>query len=330
MPIEVYAFKNNNSILLDSSSGGAFTEVVNSIFRLYPSKKVVVYGAAFDEEFNVRHMSASSIDGCKRFRGSKYVQSNLKGVFDDIIYNLKSNNVVVFSGTPCQNKLLSDFLKKGNISDINLFKIDVICHGTPKPQIWKDYVKWLENNNKSKLLEYSFRYKDDKTKNPYTSYAKFKNGKKKINTLDVKLFNRLFLQRLILTEKCFSCNFANINRITDITLGDFWGIEKIMPDFSNENGVSEILVNTDKGKSVIDNIKKFNENNLEIRIKRCFSNEYIKYQNNLNKSADKPINYDKFSNEYKKYGMDYVIKKYAGYTFKNYIKEHLKKIGGKL
>lgn len=327
IPIEVYAFKNKTDILIKSSSGGAFTEVISSIFRLYPSKKIVIYGAIFDSNFNVCHASVSNLKDCKKFRGSKYVQSNLKGIFDDIAYNLNARNIVVFSGTPCQNQLLNIFLKKKKISTDNLFKIDVICHGTPKPNIWKSYVRWLEKKNKSKLIGYSFRYKDGKKRKSYSAYAKFENKKEKIDSLDVKVFNRLFLRRLTLTEKCFTCNFANIERVTDITLGDFWGIEKIMPDFPNKNGVSEILVNTKKGKTIIEDIKQFNSNNLQVNIERCFSNEYINYQNNLNQPAERPLNYDKFNAEYKKYGIEYVIKKYAGYAFKNRIIDFIKRFG---
>ena len=324
MPLEVYALKSNEQVLKKSSSGGAFTEIISTIFRLYPKNEIVVYGAAFDKDFNVKHMSANSIDECLKFNGSKYVQSNLKGVFESVICNLNKGKVVVFSGTPCQHKVLSKIIYNKKIDDTNLIRIDIICHGTPKPKIWSDYVQWLETVNRSKLIDFSFRYKG--CKKTYSSYAKFEDGREKINTLDIKIFNRLFLRRLILTEKCFKCEYANINRITDITLGDFWGIEKIIPDFPNDYGVSEILVNTIKGKKIIEEIKKLNKKNDDIVIKQCLTNEYIKYQNNLNQSAEKPVDYDKFMIEYRNNGIKFVIQKYAGYTLKGKTKEFIKNI----
>ena len=220
---------------------------------------------------------------------------------------------------------MTNLIHNKEIDDTNLIRIDIICHGTPKPEIWSDYVQWLEMKNKSKLIDFSFRYKG--CKKTYSSYAKFENGKEKINSFDIKMFNRLFLRRLILTEKCFKCEFAKIERITDITLGDFWGIEKIMPDFSKDNGVSEILVNTAKGKYIIESIKKFNRKNADIRLEQCLTNEYIKYQNNLNQPTEKPVDYDNFKIEYKNNGIEFVMKKYAGYTLKGKIKDFVKGIG---
>lgn len=324
MPLEVYAFKNNEKVLRKSSSGGAFTEIISTIFRLYPKNEIIVYGAAFDENLNVKHMSANSVDECLKFNGSKYVQSNLKGVFESVITDLKQGKLVVFSGTPCQHKALTNLIHNKRIDDTNLIRIDIICHGTPKPKIWSDYVQWLEIKNKSKLIDFSFRYKG--CKKSYSSYAKFENGKEKINSFDTKMYNRLFLRRLILTEKCFKCEFAKIERITDITLGDFWGIEKIMPDFPRNNGVSEILVNTAKGKHIIEDIKNFNKKNNDVVLEQCFSNEYIKYQNNLNRPAEKPIDYDDFKIEYKNKGIKFVMKKYAGYSLKGKIKDFIKGI----
>ncbi len=283
-----------------------------------------MYGAAFDENLNVKHMSADSVDECLKFNGSKYVQSNLKGVFESVITDLKQGKLVVFSGTPCQHKVLTNLIHNKKIDDTNLIRIDIICHGTPKPKIWFDYVQWLEIKNKSKLVDFSFRYKG--CKKSYSSYAKFENGKEKINSFDTKMYNRLFLRRLILTEKCFKCEFAKIERITDITFGDFWGIEKIMPDFPRNNGVSEILVNTAKGKHIIEDIKNFNKKNNDIVLEQCFSNEYIKYQNNLNRPAEKPIDYDDFKIEYKNKGIKFVMKKYAGYSLKAKFKDFIKSI----
>ncbi len=330
MPIEVYAFKNNENILSKSSSGGAFDAVVKAYYNANKEKyrlnesDMLVYGAAFDDDFNVVHKAAYSKDECKMFRGSKYVKSHVGNVYKEVGEHLLRGKAVLFSGTPCQVQALKNFLRSNDIETERLYLIDLICHGTPKPEIWSDYRKWIEKKYTSKITWVSFRDKSDKSKN-YSIRINLQNGKSLVNKLETSLFTGLFLNRYIMEQGCYKCPFANLNRCGDITLGDFWGIEDIIPEFPKQDGVSEVLVNSQKGMILLEDIKKHSQKDKTF-LKQCFSNEYIKYQNNLQKPAEKPKRLEEFNLDYKIGGFEYIIKKYVGYNYKGKLKYYIKKI----
>lgn len=323
MPIEVYAFKNNEDVLYKSSSGGAFWAILEACYGM-SENNIVVYGASFGNDFKVMHKAAYTMEECEQFRGSKYVKSDTKNVYKEIEEHLGRGNRVLFSGTPCQVAALKTRLKNKGIDTKNLYSIDLICHGTPKPQVWEDYKRWIESKYKSKISGVSFRDKNSSGAK-YSLKLTLRNGKVLVNTLETSIFTRLFLRRLIMEEGCYRCPFANMQRQGDITLGDFWGIENIMPDFPTNGGVSLILVNTDNGKLLIDEIKK-NVSNEKTHIEQCFSSEYIKYQNNLQKPADRPDNIEAFKGYYREKGFDCTIKKYAGYGCLDRIKYKVKRL----
>lgn len=327
MPISVYAFINNKDILFKSSSGGAFTAIAKTFFDLNPACSHIVYGACFDKDFNVVHDAAYTLADCEKFRGSKYVRSTSAPVYEKIEKNLLANKYVLFSGTPCQVAALKKSLKNKNIDTAKLYTIDLICHGSPKPQIWTNYKNWLEKKYKSKICYVNFRHKDENNKS-YCLKIKLKNGQVLINTLETSIFRRLFFRGFAFPDGCYKCPFANLNRLGDITLGDFWGIENIFPAFPAKNGVSEILVNSEKGNILLTNLK--NSLTEDALLKQCFSDDYIKYQNNLQKPANKPPNYKQFVEDYNKRGFEYVIKKYVGYNISGKIKYILRKFITKL
>ena len=139
--------------------------------------------------------------------------------------------------------------------------------------------------------------------------------------LEIGLYNRLFLRHYLFVPGCFSCPFANLDRQGDVTLGDFWGIETIMPDFPVKH-VSEVLVNTHKGQFLMEKIKAC-ATSVGYTVEQCHSDEYVKYQNNLQKPADKPADYNAFLADYQKGGMDTILKKYAHYDFLHRLKYRL-------
>jgi len=323
MPKEVYAFKNNRDILLKSSSGGAFWAVLEACYRK-SNNEVTVYGAMFDDKFRVVHNAAYTLEECAPFRGSKYVRSDTRNSYIEIEDELVQGKTVLFSGTPCQVAALKTRLSNKGIDTKKLYVVDVICHGTPRAEYWESYKTWIEKKYGSEFSEVSFRDKS----NPGAKYSMriaMKNGRVLVNKLETALFTRLFLRRLIMEEGCYKCPFANLHRHGDITLGDFWGIEKVMPDFPEKDGVSLVLVNTDKGSALIDEVKRAAEEDNKI-IKQCFSDGYIEYQNNLQKAAERPGNTDIFKAEYKQKGFDYIVKKYAGYSFVGRMKHKVKKL----
>ena len=312
---EVYAVKHTSDLVrLLSSSGGAYTAISDFIIK---DKKGICYGATFDEEFNVRHKEAITTSERNKFRGSKYVQSKLGNVFYHIKQNLVNGKLILFTGTPCQNAGLVKYLKLSKIDTSNLILNDIVCHGVASPKIWKDYVVFIEEKNKSKIKNYTFRFKE-KGWRGYNVKVEFENNTIKLNTKDVLKYVKLFNFNLILRPSCYNCKFSNLNRPSDLTIGDFWGIEKSMPGFEDTKGVSLVLVNTRRGKDIFERIKS----NLIYRqsnISDCM-------QLNLYQPTPKPENREKFWKDYGEKGFKYIAKNYTRNKLLKRIKSYIKKI----
>jgi len=318
---KVYALKNSEKELMKSSSGGAFIAICNVFEKKYGKGNVVFYGACFDKDLNVTHNYVTTLEDCKIFQGSKYVKSNYSSCLKNIENNLNEKKAVLFSGTPCQVFAIKTYLNNKKVDTNKLLCVDIICHGTPKKQVWDDYKKWLEKKEKSTLINYSFRYKPEGWK-AYPALAEFINGNKKINTAETSVYSKLHMLGYTINEGCFSCQFSNQNRYGDITLGDYWGIENINSNISNKNGVSLVITNTDNGDSLLEQMKK-DEKILVIETK---TDSYIKYQHNLKNATERPKKYEKFWEDYNKNEFEIILKKYLGYGKKYIIKHNLKRM----
>lgn len=316
---KVYALKNSKEVI-KSSSGGAFISICRALELKYGRGNVTFYGVCLDSEMNVIHKRVSYADECSIFQGSKYVKSDIKNCYELVRQDLLNGKIVLFSGTPCQVYGVKAYINNKNTSDNNLFTIDIICHGTPKKKIWRDYIEWLEKKKKSKLINYSFRYKPEGWK-AYPAFAQFENGKKLVNTAETSVFSKLHMERYSINNGCFSCRFSNMNRTGDITIGDYWGIERINPKIYDKNGVSLVIVNTKAGEEAI----KIIQEDKNVIVVQTIENQYLRYQHNLNKPTEKPEEYEKFWEEYEKYGMDYVIRKYLNYNSKYKFNFRIKK-----
>lgn len=323
MILSAYALKKTDSKSLNSASGGAFIAVAQAFFEAHPN------GIAFAVELingkNIRYSSATSLEECSKFQGSKYVESNIIECRDEVISCIQNKPTLVV-GLPCQIYALKQYIKHKSLDEKNLITIDIMCHGTPQKNFWNDYTDWLEAHYNSNLIDYSFRYQKAKWNN-YPAMAEFSNGKRYINTMEVKLYNKLFLSGLILKEGCFSCHFANQERPGDITLADFWGIEDVLPEFKVQKSTSLVLCNSNIGEQLVGGALK--QNNMHFM--KCRNKNYVKYQHNLSTPTAKPIQLEKFRTDYKSYGFDYCIKKYCDYSLKGqlvfYIKKSLNELG---
>lgn len=245
-----YAVKNKNlNEQLKSSSGGAFSVLANEVLE----KKGTIYGAAFDENLKLEHVRVDNCKELSKLRGSKYVQSKLENVYENIKRDLKEGKFVLFVGTPCQVAGIKSYFEN---QYENLLLIDLVCHGVPSQKLFSKYIKWLENKNKSTVEIYEFRNKE-KNKWGWTSKikVKFKNGKEKYISAKLDPYYKSFGNETTYREVCYDCKYSNINRMGDITIGDYWGIEKIHPEFYDENGVSAVIVNTEKGKKFFSTVK---------------------------------------------------------------------------
>ena len=245
---------NNDDIWYESASGGVFTAITNYVLE----NDGVVYGAAYNKEWEVEHSSASSISDAVKFRGSKYVQSKLNDTFREIKSNLLSGQLVLFSGTPCQVAGLKSYLKKDYQ---NLITVDLLCHCVPSPRIFKDYINYIQNRYKKKISKINMKDKTLGWNSFQTPRIYFEDGTSIFNIEDTKLWETIFYSHIAVRPSCYSCRFSNLNRVGDFTIGDYWGVEKFHPEFCVPNGASILLINSRKGQEAF----------------RSFSN-YLKYE----------------------------------------------------
>lgn len=244
------AWACDEEILKKSSSGGAFSILSRQVI----SKGGYVYGAAFDEDFQLKHLSAHTESELEKLRGSKYLQSFIGKIFVDIKQKLGDGIPVLFCGTPCQVAGLNMYLGR---AEPNLITIDLVCHGVPSPQVFSTYKKWLEKENKSAISSYSFRDKQWSWYR-YNTLVTFADN----TTLRVKFeddpWMQGFLRNYFLRPSCHHCKFANMNRQSDITLADYWANYckwwKGEKD-NRDSGCSLILLNTVKGRKAFEEVK---------------------------------------------------------------------------
>lgn len=309
-PLNIYAVKcKDKEIVKKSTSGGAFT--VLSDFTL--NNNGVVYGVVYDEEWNVSFLCAKNEKDRNKMRGSKYVQSYIENIYIDLKKQLDENKNVLFVGTPCQCAGLSQYLNKNYE---NLLICDIVCHGVPSPKIFKEYIKFLQEKRKSKIRSYNFRDKNVSWNGANVTVV-YENGKKFTNKMYEEIFSKLYFDHIITRPSCHNCIYTNIKRVSDITIGDFWGIEKSHPDFYDKSGVSLVLVNTIKGKKYF--------NNITDSINYIESNTIECNQPQLNEPIKESKLQIKFWNDYSKYGFNYILKKYTCVGIKKRIIMYIKK-----
>ena len=320
--MKVYAFKSTPDIVKKSSSGGAFSRIAMTFAKIQDDK-FSLYGAAWTDNNEVRHLKATQLEDIALFNGSKYAKSDIKGIYINVENDLTSGRRVLFSGTPCQVYSLIKYLDKKNVRTDNLLTVDIICHGTPDPRILKDYIAWLEKKYKSKVIDISFRDKSVGWKR-YPTKILFENGKILRRSYDAQLYMRMYFSLLILNKGCYSCGFSSLERVGDITLGDFWGIDKIMPGISSKKGVSLMIVNSGKGEKIVKMLEQSCTDSE--MIKQYSGSEFLNYQHNLNQATEKPDLYEDFWLDYNKYGFYYVVEKYKFNTLKGRVKFWVKSL----
>ncbi len=246
-----YALVNKNENLLKkSSSGGAFLSIAEYVFR----KDGVVVGCAFDEELKACHIVTYDLEECiEKLCGSKYVQSDIGLIYSKVKDILSTERLVLFTGTSCQIEGLYLYLKK---KPKNLITIDLICHGVSSPLLWEKHKKYLERRVKERIKKYRFRGKEKEGWALYYYYYYYgdKNRCKKGPSLLDRYYTD-FLKGTNYREACYICKYANLNRVGDFTIGDFWGVEKYFPFLDKHKGVSLVLVNTCKAEKLLDCIK---------------------------------------------------------------------------
>lgn len=235
-----YAFASDEQICKSSSSGGLFSLIAAQILE----QGGVVFGAGYDESFRVCHRRIDSLDQIPLLRTSKYVQSDTLQTFRETEDLLKAGRKVLFAGTPCQIAALKQFLAKDYDA---LYTQDIICHGVPSPGVWTEYLRQM---HQKPIQSVSFR---DKTLgwNDFGMKICYEDGTSYFKKATEDPFERAFLANLILRPSCYQCQYKTVERVSDITLADYWGVEAVHPELKDQQGVSLVLTHTQKGEALL-------------------------------------------------------------------------------
>lgn len=242
------AINKNKEELRKSASGGMFYILAKYVIE----KNGVVFGVEYGENLRVQHNYYETLEDCKKFQGSKYVRSNVGNSYIKVREFLEQDRYVLFTGTPCQCNALKTYLKKDYKK---LILCDIICHANPSQKVFDKYICELEKQNNKKIIDIKFR---DKIKGWKSSMPViyFEDG----STIENKIFYESFVGELFDRPSCHECKFSISDRITDFTIGDFWGIDKVIPEIEDENtGISLLSVNSEKAMKIFEDINNYME-----------------------------------------------------------------------
>lgn len=305
--IDCYAVKHKDEREIATSRSGAFFIAVADYVL---SKNGVIFGCEMADEFTIIHKAETDKLGVNKFKGSKYVQSDMKDCFAECVSYLKQGRTVLFSGTACQLGGLLSLLQQKNISRENLIAVDIVCHGVPSPLIWKGYVEEVERRKGLNVVKVDFR-----NKHPYGWRDHRETFTYTDATTTTTNWTNSFYQHIMFRESCYNCSYTTPYRDADFTIADYWGIEKNAPEFDDNKGVSLVMVHTDRARQI------FNAISENIQFKKTELSNSL--QPNLEHPSLKGKKYDKFWRDWNKIGKR---KFYKRYFFPSKAKQTVKKI----
>lgn len=277
-------YAKDGALLPRSSSGAIFPVLAAEIIR----RGGVVFGAAFDEHFDVVHTAAESVAGLSALCSSKYVQGRIPSdCYPQIKAALTAGRWVYFGGLPCQAAALKSYLGRDYET---LITQDTACHSVPSPLVWEGYKAELEKQYGGKLTAFSFRNKANGWE-AYHICAAFENGREFVQPAAENPYQRGFIKGLYSRSSCFVCKFKGIERCSDITLADYWGVKGIQPDAYNPQGTSLILIHSEKGRSLLASCRDWLT--LQPAAKDAFA-----FNSAVLTPVEKPARYDEFWAEY--------------------------------
>lgn len=235
-------YSKDQNVIDNCTSGGAFYELSRFIIQ---NNQGIVYGAAYDKKFHVRHERIDSMEQYHRISGSKYVQSEIGMIFRRVKEDLVSGKMVLFSGCGCQIVALKSYLGK---EFENLLTVAIVCHGVPSPGVWDSYISKFRN-----VLKINFR---DKSKEDWCNYSfSITTGDKEYTWKeDNNPYTYSFIKDIIIRKSCFECKFKSYRCDADVMIGDAWGIQNYCRKSFNPKGTSLIIIYTEKGRSIISRI----------------------------------------------------------------------------
>jgi len=317
------AINNNEEIRMESSSGGIFTILAEKTIE----ECGVVFGAKFDENKRVIHSYTEIKCGLKDFRGSKYVQSDIGNAYKECEEFLENGRKVLFTGTPCQIGGLRAFLKKDYE---NLITIDLICHGAPSPLLFEKYVDFrkeqdFKNAAERRIQRIAFRRKDCGWKQFSVAFT-YGDATEYCQPLTKDKYMQVFLQDYALRESCYDCPFRKEKRLSDITLADFWGIERVCPEMFDDKGTSLVIINSTRGEETFDKAKNY------LTAEKVDIKESLNGNSAFSKKTNRPDIRNSFYEYFIKNGTNKTFKKYGHrpfpYNQKVFVKKCIRKLLG--
>lgn len=307
------AYSLDEAERLASSSGGVFSLLAWEIL----SVGGVLYGVAMSSDCKrAEFIRVAEEAGLERLRTSKYLQAHVGSTFKAVKKDLEEGLPVLFTGTGCQINGLFEFLGVGKEAGFvrekytTLFCMDVICHGAPSPALWRKYVEYIEKQNGGKLIGINFRCKD----NSWTDF-----GMKEVQmdcedsvdkyreiymSKDRDPYMLMFLRDYCLRPSCYECK-AKEMKLSDITLADFWGIQKVAPEMNDGKGTSLVLVRTEKGAQLFQKIQP------ELKIKEVRYEEGVAGNRAEYKSAIRPPQREVFFDDMNRLSFEELKSKYG-------------------
>lgn len=302
LPRAIGGWHKDESVRLDSSSGGAFTLFAEYIL----ANGGIVYGCTLNEAFRAEHIGVDNMNDLSRLRGSKYLQSDINGVYAEIKGWLKQGRLVLFTGTPCQAAGLHSFLQR---KYDNLYVVDFICHGVPSPKVFRSYIKSLEKKLADTVISFKFRCKDcgwNPTGLQLGTLTETESGKLvRLSPGYKDAYMNGFLDDVYLRPSCYACEFKCLPKYySDITIADFWGVKKVDPKLFDGRGTSLLLINSEHGEEIFDKVKdKFFH-------KECDLQSAIRRNKSLIKSVAWNPHRERFFQDYAAMPFEKVQKKY--------------------
>jgi len=302
-PEKVYAcYNKNKDVKLSSSSGAVFSSLAEYVLN----REGIVYGVAMSEDcYSAEFIAVTDRSGLTKLRGSKYLQAKVGDTFKKVKIELQTGKLVLFTGTGCQVNGLKKFLGKDYD---NLICMDVICHGAPSPALWKKYAEYQEKKNCGKLKGINFRCKDDS----WTDFgmkevlADIPQGKAKqlYISKDIDPYMQMFLRDYCLRPSCYECA-AKKEKMSDLTVADFWGIKEAAPEMNDGLGTSLVLIRTKKGQEI------FNDISCEMKLKEVTYEAGVKGNPAEYRSCERPSRRDTFFDDMHTMSFEELEGKYA-------------------
>lgn len=284
------SYSSDETLRKNGSSGGMFQTIAQKVISLGG----IVFGARFDDNWNVVHDYADNKEGITAFCGSKYLQSRIGNSFKQAELFLDKGKTVLFSGTPCQIHGLKKYLKKDYP---NLITVDFVCHGVPSPSVWQSYIDFTARRksiDRKNISSINFRDKCSGWKR-YSVTIKDDNNVSESTPFNQNSYMQLFLRDYILRPSCYNCSFKNGANISDVTLGDFWGVNDIHPEWDDDKGLSVCLANSTKGAEILSRLDSTVVNPLPLQ--DCLHKNPSYYH-----SAQEPLDRPSFWNSFEENG----------------------------